>query len=687
MKLSIALVALLLGALPIHAEDGYSLWLRHAELDAARAVSAAKHLGPVEVRAAASPTIALAKAELERALPSLLGARFKQASGGIVLARSDQLAGKPPGSFRLTLLSDGRVLVLANDDIGLLYGAFALLRDAETLPSLDHLDQMFAPAMPLRMLNHWDNPTADGHIERGYAGVSIFDWWRLPGHLDQRIYDYARANASIGINGTVVNNVAAKAYMLTAPYVAKLKRLADAMRPYGIRVYLSARYSAPVDLGDLDTADPLDPRVRAWWKAKTDAIYAEIPDFGGFLVKANSEGQPGPQDDQRSFADGANMLAAAVGGRGIVLWRAFVYQSSAETDRTKLAYEEFKPLDGKFAANALVQIKNGPLDFQPREPIHPLFGSMPKTRTMLEVQITKEYLGQGTHQVYLAPMWKEVMDTDTGHGDALTVVHSVEANGMAGVSNIGTDRNWTGTHFDQANWYAFGRLAWNPALTSEEIAREWAAQTFSREPKFLDSVVPMMLASRQYEVDFMTPLGLAHLMASHHHYGPGPWVDDLKRPEWNPVYYHRADQAGIGFDRTATGSNALAQYAPSYARHLAEDEDYLLWVHHLPWSWRVKSGRTLWDEMVARYDRGVAGVDSMAATWQTLKPWVDAERFRDTSEFFAIQQSEARWWRDASLAYWQSLNKLPLPAGVRPPEHDLAWYKGLEFIEAPGRGD
>jgi len=675
-------LALILCLLPAHAEDGYSLWLRYARLDPVRAASAARHLGPVELRVPASPTVALAKAELEKAVPSLVG----KAGGGIILARSEQLSGKPAGSFRLSLRPDGRSLIEANDDIGLLYGAFALLRAAETLPSLDHLDQISAPAMPLRMLNHWDNPTADGHIERGYAGVSIFDWWRLPGHLDQRIYDYARANASIGINGASVNNVAAKAFMLTKPYIAKLKRLADALRPYGIRVYLAARYSAPVDLGDLDMADPLDPRVRAWWKAKTDEIYAQIPDFGGFLVKANSEGQPGPQDDQRSFADGANMLAAAVGDRGVVLWRAFVYQSGGETDRTKLAYEEFKPLDGKFAANAILQIKNGPLDFQPREPVHPLFGAMPKTRTMLEVQITKEYLGQGTHQVYLAPMWKEVMDTDTGHGDQLTVTRSVAANGMAGVSNIGTDRNWTGTHFDQANWYAFGRLAWNPRLSSEEIAGEWAAQTFSRDAKFLSEVVPMMLASRQIEVDFMTPLGLAHLMASHHHYGPGPWIDDLKRPEWNPVYYHRADHDGIGFDRTETGSYALAQYAPSAAKRYAEDEDYLLWFHHVAWDRRMNSGRSLWDEMVARYDRGVAGVDAMAATWQRLKPWVDPERFRDTGEFFAIQQDEARWWRDASIAYWQSLNGLPLPAGVRPPPHDLDWYKGLEFIEAPGQG-
>ena len=431
-------------------------------------------------------------------------------------------------------------------------------------------------------------------------------------------------------------------------------------------------------------------RSRADWKAtsgKGDEIYAEIPDFGGFLVKANSEGQPGPQDYGRTHADGANMLAAALGDRGTVIWRAFVYSAEDETDRAKQAYEEFVPLDGQFADNVIVQVKNGPVDFQPREPFHPMFGAMPNTKLMLEAQITREYLGQASGIAFLAPMWSEVLDAETGR--AGTVAQVVGPVGMAGVANTGSDRNWTGTHFDQANWYAFGRLAWDPSLSPERIAREWAAQTFSRDDAFLAQVVPMMLASREAVADYMTPLGLAHQMATGHHYGPGPWVCDLPRPEWNPCYYHAADHDGIGFDRTATGSNALAQYAPEIAQQWADpatmDERYLLWFHHLPWNHRMQDGRTLWHAMIARYDRGVTEVDAMAQTWARLAAYVDPERHRAVSESLAIQQREARWWRDASIAYWRSLNRLPLPDGVRAPAHDLDYYRSLEFPEAPGK--
>ena len=538
--------------------------------------------------------------------------------------------------------------------------------------------------MPLRLLNHWDNP--DGTVERGYSGRSIFDWWRLPEHLDARLIDYARANASIGINGAVVNNVNASPLFLTDRYVPKLKRIADAWRPYGIRVYISARFSAPVEVGGLQTADPLNPAVQAWWKERADALYAAIPDFGGFLVKANSEGQPGPQDYGRTHAEGANMMARAIGPRGTVMWRAFVYSAEDATDRAKQAYAEFVPLDGKFDDNVIVQVKNGPIDFQPREPFHPLFGAMPNTKLMLEAQITKEYLGFATHLVFLAPMWEEALDADTERGG--TVAEVIRPAGMAGVANIGSDRNWSGSHFDQANWYAFGRLAWNPDLSSETIAREWAAQTFSRAPAFLEAVVPMMLASRQAAVDYMNPLGLAHLFDTGHHYGPGPWVCDLARPEWNPCYYHKADAGGIGFDRTARGSDALAQYAPAVAAAWSDprriDPDYLLWFHHVPWDFPMASGRPLWDELVAHYDRGVASVDAMARTWAAQEPFVDAERFDDVSDYLRIQQDEARWWRDASVAYWQSINGRALPAGARSPEHSLEHYRSLTFPEAPG---
>lgn len=499
--------------------------------------------------------------------------------------------------------------------------------------------------------------------------------------------DYARANASIGINGAVVNNVNARAFMLEPRYIAKLKRLADAWRPYGIRIYVSARFSAPRDIGGLDTADPLDPAVRQWWQAKTDEIYASIPDFGGFLVKANSEGQPGPQDYGRSHADGANMMAEAVGDRGTVIWRAFVYSAEDDTDRAKQAYDEFKPLDGQFADNVIVQVKNGPIDYQPREPFHPMFGAMPKTRLMLELQITKEYLGFASHLAYLGPMWDEVLIADTGGEKSVADV--IVPVGMAGVANTGSDRNWSGSVFDQANWYAFGRLAWDPSMSSDAIAREWTAQTFTRKPAALEPILRMMLESREAVVQYMTPLGLAHLMGTGHHYGPAPWVCDLARPEWNPCYYHRADRDGIGFDRTPSGSNAISQYDPAIAAQWSDpaaiDPKLLLWFHRVDWDHRMASGRTLWQELVAEYDRGISKVDGFAATWSALESEIDPERFRAISERLAIQQTEARWWRDASIAYWQSVNGLPLPEGTAKPPFSIDYYRTLEFPEAPGQ--
>ena len=691
--------ALLLSALAtgaVRAEDGYDLWLRYAPLEGGQAKTAQPYLGRgVQLLGDMSPTIEAALAELARAGQQMTGIEHSP-HPNLVLARADRLEsggyapdasliGAAPGSYSIRPERSQRIVIAANDDIGLLYGTYALIRHVQTTGGVSDVEQFSAPATPLRLLNHWDNP--DGHVERGYAGRSIFDWWHLPERLDARMIDYARANASIGINGAVVNNVNARAFMLEPRYIAKLKRLADAWRPYGIRVYLSARFSAPRDIGGLDTADPLDPAVRAWWQAKADEIYADIPDFGGFLVKANSEGQPGPQDYGRTHADGANMLAEALGDRGTVIWRAFVYSAEDETDRAKQAYDEFVPLDGQFADNVIVQVKNGPIDFQPREPFHPMFGAMPNTKLMLEAQITKEYLGFASHLAFLAPMWEEVLDADTGRGG--TVAEVIAPAGMAGVANTGSDRNWSGSDFDQANWYAFGRLAWDPSLSSEAIAREWAAQTFSRDAEFVDAVVPMMLGSRETVARYMTPMGLAHLMDTGHHYGPGPWVCDLPRPEWNPCYYHRADAGGIGFDRTATGSNALEQYAPEIAATWSDpaaiDERYLLWFHHLPWDYRTRSGRTLWAELVHRYDRGVAEADAMAETWRELAPHVDEERHRAVGESLAIQRSEARWWRDASIAFWQSVNGLPLPDGVRAPEHSLEYYRGLEFPEAPGQ--
>ena len=691
-----ALLALLLTALlpaPALAEDGYDLWLRYAPLEGEARKNLARFDPEIRVRDHAGyvdPSTAIAADEIRRGIASLLATDGYERHGraGIIELACEPMPDSHPERFVIRPFKEGDRdgLRLTGGDYGAcIYGAFALLRELSLGRDPVGITMDETPAMPLRMLNHWDNP--DGHVERGYAGRSIFDWWHLPERLDPRMIDYARANASIGINAVAVNNVNARAFMLEPRYIAKLARLADAWRPYGIRVFLSARFSAPRDIGGLDTADPLDPAVRAWWQAKSNEIYAAIPDFGGFLVKANSEGQPGPQDYGRSHAEGANMLAEALGDRGTVIWRAFVYSAEDDTDRAKQAYDEFVPLDGDFANNVIVQVKNGPIDFQPREPFHPIFGAMPGTRLMLETQITKEYLGFATHLSFLAPLWKEVLDAETGRrGQVADLVSTV---GMAGVANTGSDRNWTGGHFDQANWYAFGRLAWNPKLSSSAVAREWAAQTFSRDARFLDAVVPMMLTSRQAAVDYMTPMGLTHLMDTGHHYGPGPWVCDLERPDWNPCYYHRADAQGIGFDRTPTGSNALGQYAPQIAARWSDaatmDEDYLLWFHHLPWNYETRSGRTIWAELIHRYDRGVEQVDAMASTWDAQEPFVDPQRFEAVAEFLKIQQNEARWWRDASIAYWQSLNGLALPAGTRKPAETLETYKARTFPEAPGQ--
>jgi alpha-glucuronidase len=695
-KFALLCVALIGMTETAQADDGYDLWLRYH----APAAASARHVPTIETRGD-TPTFRAAADELRRGA-GLFGASTRTillatANDRDVAALRLPLAALGDEGYRIGQATVGNrpvLLVTANTDRGVLYGSFALLRHLQTGGSLDRIDLTSTPRVKLRVLNHWDN--LDGVVERGYAGASLWDWWTLPDFRDPRYTDYARANASIGINGTVLNNVNAKAESLTAPYIAKAAALADVFRPYGIRVYLSARFSAPIELGGLKTADPLDPQIAAWWKAKTDEIYRAIPDFGGFLVKANSEGQPGPRDYHRSHADGANMLAAAVAPHGgMVMWRAFVYADTDPEDRAKQAYTEFKPLDGKFAPNVIVQVKNGAIDFQPREPFHPLFGAMPRTPLMIEFQITKEYLGFATHLAYLGPMFAETLASDTmqkpGETVAKVVDGSVEGHaltGMAGVANIGRDRDWAGSTFNQANWYAFGRMAWDPTLGAAPVAREWAAMTFAPLPKIVDPIVAMMMGSREAVVDYMTPLGLAHQMASGHHYGPGPWIADLKRPEWNPVYYHGADKGGIGFDRTRAGSNAVAQYSSAVAQRLADPsttpENELLWFHHVPWDRRMTSGRTLWAEMVHKYDRGVSYVADMRREWTMLKPSIDAERWTKTAAYLAVQQREAQWWRDASLAYWMSVNALQLPAGSAAPAHDLAWYKAQRFAYAPG---
>jgi alpha-glucuronidase len=653
-----------------------------------------------------SPTLDAARDELARGLTGLLGAappvdRTLTAAGSIVLGTPKTSAiiaaldlTKPLSEAgddgfvlrAMTIRGRRAIVVAANRDIGVLYGAFALLRRVQTLEPVGGVSVVSAPRIALRMLDHWDN--LDRSVERGYAGKSLWDWAHLPDSLPARYRDYARANASIGINGAAITNVNANAKILTPEYLAKVAALAGVFRPYGIRVFLTARFSAPIELGGLKTADPLDSAVRVWWKTKVDEIYTFVPDFGGFVVKANSEGQPGPQDYHRTHADGANMLADALATHGgVVMWRAFVYSNEVAADRIRQAYDEFKPLDGRFRENVFVQVKNGPLDFQPREPFSPLFGAMTKTPLMMEFQITKEYLGQDTHLVYLAPLFKEVLDADTyAKGKGSTVGRVIDGSlmgftrsGIAGVSNVGDDRNWTGSQFNQANWYAFGRLAWDHDLSASAIADEWIRMTFSNDPKVVSTIRSMMLTSREAVVNYMTPLGLVHIMASGHHYGPGPWAV-LPRADQSPPYFHKADSVGIGFDRTATGSDAVAQYfSPLHERYASDSvpDEYLLFFHHVPWTHRMKSGRTLWEELARHYQAGVDSVRSMRRAWETVKPAIDAERFGETQDFLRIQEREAMWWRDAVMQYFQTFSKLPIPSYLEQPQHPLSFYRAL----------
>ena len=697
-----------------YAEDGYKLWLRYTPVtDPGHREVISGILGKISIQGN-TPTYKAIREELTLASEGMLGNEpvFNKDAPEAV----DLIIGTPAGTpFLMNESYSGRLkelgpegylidwdtfngkqvlVVAANEPVGALYGTFHLLRILQTTTDLSGLPIREKPKISHRILNHWDN--LDRTVERGYAGFSIWNWHKLPDYIDPRYRDYARANASIGINGSVVTNVNANALALSERYIEKVAALADVFRPYGITLYLTARFSAPVELGGLPTADPLDPYVRQWWKSKVADIYRIIPDFGGFLVKANSEGQPGPQNYGRTHADGANMLAEALAPyNGIVMWRAFVYSAEIEEDRAKQAYNEFVPLDGLFRDNVLVQVKNGPIDFQPREPFHPLFGAMKKTPLAMEFQITQEYLGQATQLVYLGPLFQECLDADTyrpskGSTVARIIdgsVYGQDLTAMAGVSNIGTDRNWTGHPFGQANWFAFGRLAWDHTLTPEEIAREWIRLTFGNEPEVLENINAIMMASREAAVNYMTPLGLHHIMGRGHHYGPGPWVTG-GRPDWTSVYYHQADSLGIGFDRTATGSNALSQYAPevreTYADPATCPEDYLLWFHHLPWDYRMRSGKTLWEELCLHYDQGVRTVIWMNKEWDELKDEMDTERHQEVASLLRIQLKEARWWRNACLLYFQQFSQRPFPGEIEQPEGDLEDYQKMQFPYAPG---
>jgi alpha-glucuronidase len=700
---------LLFTYLLLNAEDGYRLWLRYDKIPDQQVLNQYNKSISGWMIEGTSPTLNVAGKELRIGLNGLLG----RAIPSITSADKDGLiiAGTPASSSiiaslnlktRLAKVNDEGYIILnsiykkkkviviaANTDIGVLYGTFHFLRLMQTNQDISALSVESSPKTKFRLINHWDN--LNRSVERGYAGLSLWDWKTLPDSISQRYTDYARANASIGINSTVLTNVNANALILTKDYLVKVAALANVFRPYGIKVYLTARFSAPVEIGKLKTADPLDPLVIDWWKKKTDEIYSYVPDFGGFLVKANSEGQPGPQNYNRSHADGANMLADAVTSHnGIVMWRAFVYDNNVPDDRAKQASNEFVPLDGKFRKNVLIQVKNGPIDFQPREPFHPLFGAMPGTPLMPEFQITQEYLGFSVHLVYLAPLYEECLKSDTyvkGKGSLVANIidgslenHTLTA--MAGVSNIGSDKNWTGHPFAQANWYAFGRLAWDPYKGSAEIADEWIRMTFSNDNEFVKRVSKIMMASREIAVNYMTPIGLHHIMFASLHYGPGPWVN-TGRKDWTSVYYHRADSLGIGFNRTSSGSNAVAQYSPLvrdvYENLVTCPENLLLWFHHVTWDYKMKSGRTVWNELCFRYNMGVDSVRWMQKEWIKSKGIVDEERFEKVQALLVKQEENARVWRDACLLYFQTFSKRPIPENYEKPDHTLEYYKSLKY--------
>jgi alpha-glucuronidase len=686
MKNKLVCLILLTFSLSLYAEDGHNLWFR------------AKSKGSVDIVCAkGSSTLAIAKQELEQGWQGENEAR-------LVLSLKRDKAIKGDG-FKL---SENEVQ--ANTELGILYGAYELLRRQQNGQAIHN--EICNPSYELRVLNHWDN--LNGTIERGYAGRSIF-WHDVEkGYavtdIDRLLWkEYARANASVGINGAVLNNVNSSKLMLTTECLAKVKAIAEVLRPYGIKTYLSVKFSSPSLIGGLKTSDPLNPEVIKWWKNKATEIYKIIPDFGGFLIKANSEGEPGPQDFGRNHADGANMLADAVKlFGGIIMWRAFVYEANSK-DRACQAYKEFMPLDGQFRNNVIIQVKNGPVDFQPREPFTPLFGALKKTSVMPELQITQEYLGHSEQLVFLATMWEEFLKSETyQQGVGSTIARTTDGSvfpqkhtAIAGVANIGLDTNWCGHHFAQSNWYAFGRMAWNNQITCGEIADEWLKLTFSpKEEKnvnfsatdwknsFLAPVKQLMLESREATVNYSMPLGLHHIFAglNNTHYGPGPWFAPKGiRTDWTAAYYHKADSSGIGFDRTTKGSGAVSQYheplSGQFENAATCPEIYLLWFHHLPWDYKMKNGRILWDELCYTYDKGVNEVRQFQKTWDKVQPYVDAQRFLEVQSKLRRQCRDAQVWKDGCLLYFQQFSKRPIPFDIERPVYDLNYLQKTDLTQ------
>ncbi|HTR80531.1 MAG TPA: alpha-glucuronidase family glycosyl hydrolase, partial [Bacteroidota bacterium] len=668
------------------ADDGHELWLKYTLISNEHNLSEDKMLIKAAIVQGESATIETAKKEMEMGLSGLLGFTIPEINSvdrnGVILIGKytsspllqkidlkDELKKTGNEGFIIkNTVIDGKktIIITANEDIGVLYGVFHFLRLLQTSEDISDMKIVSFPKIARRMLNHWDNLDET----RVYRGISLWDWHTLPTYIKQKYVEYARANASVGINGTVLNNVNADPLIITHEYLVKVAVLADLFRPYGIKIYLSANVDSPEKLGGLKTSDPFDPQVQQWWREKVKEIYSLIPDFGGFLVKANSEGEPGPMDYARTQADGANVLAEALKPyHGIVMWRAFVYAYDPQ-DRAKEAYDIFHPLDGKFDDNVAVQVKNGPLDFQPREPFSPLFGAMPKTPLMMEFDIGPGALGQDIDLSYLAPMWKECLMADTyakGKGSTVAkvidgTVDGYKITGIAGVSNVSGDRSWTGNIFGQANWYAFGRLAWDDDLTSRGIAEEWIRMTFSNEQSIITPIENIMMETREDIVNYRDPLGLNMLGGwSVYH---GPWVTNSQHADWNSPYYHRADSIGLGFDRTKTGSDAVDQYYPPVANEFASldscPDNELLWFHHVPWTYTMKSGKTLWDELCLHYYKGVDGVEEIQKVWNSQNGKIDSEEFHSEQMLLQLQHENAVKWRDGCVLYFQTFSHLPI---------------------------
>ncbi len=692
-------IVILISTTFVYADDGYRLWLKYDLISDGKLLNEYQNEIQAMMIQGESETIAIAKKELNTGLTGLLGETIPEVDnlknpntlviGTLNHLKKIKIKGiesrlKKAGEegFVITKASNKKsIVIIANSDIGVLYGVFHFLKLLQTRQDLEDFDIVSAPKTKLRMLNHWD--MLDNSHE--YNGLnSIWYWNTLPDYIRPHYIDYARANASIGINATSLNCVDADYRFLLKENLVKIKTLTDLFHPYGIKMFMSPNFNAPMILGGLDTADPNVPEVKAWWQKKVDEIYEIIPEFAGFLVKANSEGEPGPGDFGKTQADGANMFAEVLKPHdGILIWRTFVYEYDPE-DRAREAYDIFKPLDEIFADNVVLQVKNGPLDFQPREPFTPLFGAMPNTPLLMELDITSGWLGAITHVVYVAPMWQEALMSDTyakGSGSTVAKVidgslHDYEINGMAGVSNIILERNWTCNIFGQSNWYSFGRLAWDYNLSSEEIADEWIRMTFSNDEEIVRSVKKIMMDSREHVVNYMTPLGLNMLGG----WGGfrGPWTNNSEHATWNSPYYHHADSVGLGFDRTKTGSAAVEQYFPEVEKAFSSvetcPEKYLLWFHHVPWTHQMKSGNTLWDELCYHYYAGVSGVREMRKIWNSLQHKVDKEQWDAVRMLMQMQEAYAVQWRNSCVLYFQIHSRLPIPAGLEKPEHDLRYY-------------